>query len=216
VRGGDEKGTVILPGGSKKLLRRFDVDKDSYIELSGSGTCAGPENELTEFILEYKHRRGALARLTHIVDAKSGFQLAGKAQVTVEYDTKANLLVAPTSRSARISKVFEGVKAMVVGKRYRIPWQRPAKSSINSYTLGLAATKTGEQYRPDRKKEWKVQLKSKVDECFNPAKTILDMPETLGLRADMIGSCYFWTLKKTSGSVLTTEAKSRSKSNERR
>lgn len=193
LRGGDNKAVSVLPGGDENLLKRMYIDADSYIELSGSGTSAGPGGELTEFILEYKYRRGALARVTRIVDADSRFWLAGIVRFTVQYQpSDPTVPVLPTAKSAPISRVLEAPETtMMVGRRYRIPWQRPVKTSGDSYTVRLVVSKMSQIWEPDLKQEWKIQLKPKVEDCFAPEKTILDVPPTLGIGADLMGYVFF-------------------------
>ncbi|KAK6344931.1 hypothetical protein TWF718_006881 [Orbilia javanica] len=175
-RRGDDKSVTIAPYGDEKYLKRLDIDKDGFIELTGSGTCAGIQNQNTEFFVEYKQRRSLVK---HTVTPDFKVAISTSVQISVDYESKSG---PPRRDSEPFKRTFN---TMIIGKRYRIPWHRPLKSATDAYSVSLTAAKT--ETRAELKRQWNVSLVETLEQGIAPDQTIFDLPKTFAPGSSLFG-----------------------------
>ncbi|KAL9570899.1 hypothetical protein ACKAV7_005236 [Fusarium commune] len=158
----------------RDVSRRLFVDQNRFIEVTGSGTCAGPEGSLEEFFLELKYLDDLLATTSHVVPHGHSLDFDGQVNFNVSYTPKTGASVP--AESEPISKIFNN-KKMRPGCRYRVPWKRPLRSQAESYSISLTLSTNGAD--PLIILAWDVDVTSTRQESLSPDKTIFEIPESL-------------------------------------
>lgn len=158
----------------KDVSRRLFVDQNRFVEVTGSGTCAGLEGSLEEFFLELKYLDGPLATTGHVVPHGHSLEFDRGVNFNVSYTPKTRTTVP--AESEPVSKIFNNNK-MRSGYRYRVPWKRPLRSQAESYSISLTSSTNGTD--PPIVLAWDVDVTSTRQETISPDKTVFEIPETL-------------------------------------
>lgn len=175
------------------VSRRLLVDQNRFIEVMGSGTCAGLEGSLEEFFLELKYLDGRFATASHVVPRGHSLDFEGQVNFNVSYTPKPGTSVP--AESMPVSKIFKNTD-MRPGCRYRVPWKRPLRSQTESYCVSLTSSTNGAD--PPIALAWDVDVTSTRQESLSPDKTLFEIPETLFAGTNDLGYIF---LKDAKGNI---------------